>query len=240
MFDNLRSFTYLYFGLLVVHLGVEFVDMQAVRLFTKPIFMVLLLVFHFLNAKGDKSYFSRMVRFGLLFSWFGDIALMFDKQWPIFFVVGLAAFLIGHVGYALAFFNSIRLSDGTINTRVWLASIFPFATFSAIFFFVMKDGIVAADPNLLIPVLAYTIVITVMGIMASLRHGLTAPKDYVWILAGAILFILSDVIIAVDKFMFDFDHNTVANGILYFTAQYLIMAGSLHYLAYRRGEVAAN
>jgi len=236
MFDNLKKFTFLYFGLLAVHLGVEFVDLQAARVFTKPTFMVLLLVFHFLNAKGDRSYFSRMVRLGLLFSWFGDIALMFDKQWPIFFVLGLAAFLIGHIGYALGFVNSIRLSSGSINTRVWLGSIIPFSVFSAVFFFALKDGIKNTDPNLLIPVLAYTVVITTMGITAALRHGLTGTKDYQWILAGAILFILSDVIIAVDKFMYDFDHNTVANGILYFSAQYLIMAGSLHYLAYRRGE----
>lgn len=234
MFTDLKKFSLLFFALVAAQLVIEWFNLEYARYVLKPSFMILLFVYHVLNAKGDRSYFSRMMRVGFLFSLLGDVALMFDEKWPIFFIVGLGAFLIGHVGYALAFINSIRLAPGQVSTQSWLGSIIPFTLFSGVFFMMMKDDIVAQDPNLLIPVFAYTVVITLMGITASLRNGLTGTKDFTWILIGGVLFIISDVVIAVNKFMVDFAHDSVLNMSLYLTGQYFLAIGSLHYLEHRR------
>lgn len=66
-----------------------------------------------------------------------------------------------------------------------------------------------------VPVLAYTLVITAMGIAAAVRHGHADAADFKLIVVGAVLFILSDCVIAWNKFDDPFAHNQVLNMSLY-------------------------
>jgi len=91
----------------------------------------------------------------------------------------------------------------------------------------MKDGLPA---ELFVPVLAYTVVISVMGITAAIRYNHVDAKSYNWILIGAILFILSDMVIAINKFVIDFDYDAILNMWLYLTGQFMITVGSVFYV----------
>jgi len=69
----------------------------------------MLIAFQYVQLPGRTSTFTKMIQFGLFFSWIGDIALMFDEKIAILFVVGLGAFLIAHLGYAYAFIRNVKL-----------------------------------------------------------------------------------------------------------------------------------
>jgi len=226
MFSSVKQFGFVYLGLGFVFLCTVLFDLQLVHYVTKPLFMVLLMVFHYKKLSGLPSAFSKLVQFGLFFSWIGDIALMFDEQVEILFVVGLAAFLVAHLGYAYAFLKNISDSNNKFNMAAAGLMAVPFVVVTGSFFYYMKDGL---SDDLFIPVLAYTIVISVMGITSAWRKGHVKTKTYNWILIGAILFILSDMVIAINKFVVNFDYDAVLNMILYLSGQFMIAVGAIYH-----------
>ncbi|MCB9186359.1 MAG: lysoplasmalogenase [Flavobacteriales bacterium] len=226
MFSSVKAFSALYFGLTLVFLCTIIFELQWLHYATKPLFMILLMVFQWKMLSGLPSLFSKLVQFGLFFSWIGDIALMFDEKVEILFVVGLAAFLIAHLGYAYAFVKNISDSNQKFNVSSSIAMALPFALVTGSFFYYMKGGL---PDELFAPVLAYTVVISIMGITSAWRKGHVNTKTYNWILIGAILFILSDMVIAINKFVVDFDYDAIVNMILYLTGQFMIAVGAVYH-----------
>lgn len=224
MFSSVKGFGQLYFGLTLVFLFSIGWENQWLHYSIKPLFMMLLMLFHWKMLSGIPTLFSRLVQFGLFFSWIGDIALMFDEKFEILFVVGLAAFLIAHIGYASAFLLNIP-KDEQHDIIAGIKLMSPFVLATGLFFYFIVDGI---PDKLFLPVLAYTIVITVMGVTSAWRKGHVKPATYSWILIGAILFILSDMVIAVNKFVVDFDYDAILNMTLYLTGQFMITVGAIY------------
>lgn len=222
---SLKNFTLLFYGLTIVFLLSVLLEVQWLHYVTKPLFMIVLMVYHQQRWKGTGSLFSKLIQFGLFFSWIGDIALMIDEKYPILFVVGLGSFLIAHLGYSVAFLSDIKRSSNPFKLG-WSAVVaVPFFLFTGAFFYFIRTGL---PVDLFVPVLAYTIVISIMGITSAWRKDHVAPRTYNWILIGAILFILSDCVIAVNKFVVDFDYDAILNMTLYLTGQFMITVGAIH------------
>lgn len=227
MFNSFKAFGILYYTLVAVFMCTVLFDLPLVHYMVKPLFMIALMIFHWKQLHGKFGFFSKMVQFGLFFSWLGDIALMIDEQFPILFVIGLGAFLIAHIGYALGFVQTITTSGKPLDLGRSVLIALPFALFTGAFFYYIKDGI----PNeLFAPVLAYTVVISLMGMTAAIRYDHVDSKSYNWIVIGAILFIFSDCVIAVNKFYYDFDYDAILNMALYLTGQFMITAGAVFYV----------
>jgi uncharacterized membrane protein YhhN len=226
MFDSLKKFEFLYYALVGVFTYSLVQQLPLLHYTVKPLFMVILMVFQRRQLGGLSSFFSKTIQFGLFFSWIGDIALMFDERIPILFVVGLGAFLIAHLGYAAAFVKNVKDSNSNFDVPKSALMALPFIAITSCFFYYMKDGLPA---ELFVPVLAYTVVISVMGITAAIRHNHVDSKSYNWILIGAVLFILSDMVIAINKFVIDFEYDAILNMILYLTGQFMITVGAVFY-----------
>ena len=207
-------------------MAVVLLDLQLVHYAVKPIFMVLLMVFHYTQIDDRTGFFSRIVQFGLFFSWLGDIALMLPDPKGMLFIVGLLFFLIAHVGYTLAFYRNIRDSNADFKYMKAAKMAFPFAVFTGAFFYYIKDGL---PEELFFPVLTYTVVISLMGIFSAWRSGHVDARSFKWILIGAVLFILSDCVIAINKFVVDFAYDRILNMGLYLSGQFMITAGAVFY-----------
>lgn len=122
---------------------------------------------------------------GFLLSACGDVSLAFKGE--KFFLGGLVFFLLAHIVYVVTF-----SMDRPYTLERWyaLAALAFLAIGMAVLLF-PKLGAMKA------PVLVYVSVILCMGVFASLRTGLNP-----WLLlGGATLFMLSDSVIALDKFL---------------------------------------
>jgi uncharacterized membrane protein YhhN len=150
-----------------------------------------------------------LLTIGLLFSAAGDIALELDRD--NFFVVGLGLFLVAHLFYIAAFFQDARKQA----TR-WPALALLLA-FSSVLTILLWPGL----EEMRVPVLVYIVVITAMGTIATMRPG---PGAWL-VLVGAFLFIFSDSLIAIDKFLRPVPANRYTVMITYYTAQFLITYG---------------
>lgn len=138
-------------------------------------------------AGALRSRYGRILFLGLVLSWFGDAFLLgtTDKM----FLFGLAAFLLAHVAYAIAF--TVR----GINLKWVLAALIPVALLSLGSMIWLTPWISA---EMLIPVRVYSVVISVMVITAFGARGNAAP---ILIPFGALLFYFSDMSVAVGQFM---------------------------------------
>ena len=87
----------------------------------------------------------------------------------------------------------------------------------------MKDGL----EDMLIPVITYVIAILTMAITASLRKGNVSNLSYNLVLIGALLFMISDSFIALNKFYTSVPYEHIIIMSTYALAQYCIVIGVL-------------
>ena len=144
----------------------------------------------------------------LLFSAGGDIFLEMDKFTP-----GLGSFLIAQLCYAWYFF-----SQRTTGPLPYARLIFIVATMLSVSF-----PIITHAGDIFIPVAVYMAAITAMGVSAAFYR---APSTLVF--AGALLFVASDSMIGINRFVMPFAGSSYAIMLTYYGAQLLILWGVMH------------
>ncbi len=145
----------------------------------------------------------------LLLSATGDVLLAMDGL----FVQGLSAFLMAQLTYTGLFLTQGRWQPRRIW---WLILIIVYALLCTTF-------IVPDAGNMKVPVIAYMIAISLMAISAGFR----VDSKFLWVALGALIFMLSDTLIAVNRFVAPFDYSGVAVMSTYYLAQLLICTGVL-------------
>jgi uncharacterized membrane protein YhhN len=177
--------------------------------------MVFIGLIAFLGQAAMPLY-KYMIIAGLVFSMAGDVFLMLPSDR---FVAGLVAFLVAHLFYIAAFMSEI-------NTLIWWPLI-PLVTFGMVIYFILAANL----GKLKLPVIMYVFVILVMAWLAWERWCQTSQSGALPAFIGALLFVISDTILAVDRFRGTFKTARVLNLTTYFAAQCFI-AGSVGVLAF--------
>lgn len=158
-------------------------DAYWLRMVTKPI-PVLMLAF-WVSGLRVKGRYQLAIMLGLLLTALGDILLEYSEAT---FLLGLAAFLLGHIAYIAAF-----LQDTRKLYPYYGAAAYGYGLFAM--FFLLSTGELG---GMFIPVQLYVLVITTMLWRAACRREVPAlPRFSVWAgLIGALLFVVSDSILA--------------------------------------------
>lgn len=196
-------------------------NFRELRFFTKPLITISLMLFVYINIKR-KSRFSNKMLIGLFFSLIGDVSLMFAATTPNAFMFGLAAFLMAHLCYSSAFY--LDSTNKIPVQRRYASSIFMVFGFACLCFYFAIRPYVGA---MAIPVLVYSFMITLMAIMAALRFGKTNGRSFILILIGAILFMLSDSLLAYNKFVNHLQVIELLVMVTYMLAQFLLVMGTI-------------
>lgn len=229
------TFAILYWLVAAVHLLGEFLmmtgdsNMLMVRFITKPALMILLFLYGITLVGKNRSLVHKLILVSLAFSWSGDVNLMmpsvpgyrgFEEQ---FFLMGLVSFLIAHILYILAFRKetSSVYGDTLLKTKPYAA--LPVVIGLAALLYVVFPHVKA---DMQIPVIVYASIITLMTIFAINRYGKVSGRSFQMVLTGAVLFMISDSMIAINKFYIPFEWSRVAIMLTYITAQYLIVKGT--------------
>lgn len=163
-------------------------------------------------AQGPGDAFEWLILAGLALSWIGDVALIPpSRRW---FLVGLGAFLLAHVAYVAAFAG--RASFGQAPPAAVVVTV---AT-SLAFFAYLRPHL----GRMLWPVAAYVAVITLMVIGAAAAWSAGQGSIAAWlIMTGATLFYLSDITVALDRFVTGPRFVNRAIGLpLYYVGQFLL------------------
>ncbi len=205
-------------GLFVIVLIVELVflsnsEWSSYRVFTKPLLMSLLLIYFLMHDTERRT--RLLVVAALLFSLLGDILLLFTERSEMFFISGLISFLLAHIFYSVQF--SRKRNKGSNILKPLL----PLLIFGTSFFYFLKDDL----NQMLIPVSIYMLVILTMAFFAFLRNGNVPGTSYLLVVFGALLFLCSDGILAIDKFRNPLPFSEIMIMATYGLAQLLIVQG---------------
>ena len=175
-----------------------------------PILMILFIV----NLKLFSNRLNLIMLAGLFFSWAGDVVLEFEGL----FIPGLGCFLLAHVMYLVVFFKTP--GRNVIFQKRWYLLIPVILSGAGLILYLYND---LADMR--IPVIIYSIVILTMLTGAINRLEKVNRTSYYLVLAGAILFVISDSAIAINKFSHHFESSGIVVMTTYIIAQYLIVSG---------------
>lgn len=93
----------LFYGLaLAFELSAFLTEKNEIHLVSKPALMVILIFYFALSSRKFASAKFLTIA-ALIFSWLGDVFLLFDKTEKSYFIYGLSSFLLTHVPYVFYF-----------------------------------------------------------------------------------------------------------------------------------------
>ncbi|RIW16144.1 lysoplasmalogenase [Algoriphagus lacus] len=195
------------------------------RFFSKPLILLgLILYFYRITKPIASTLLTKSILGALIFSWIGDILLM----WNHLFVYGLGAFLMAHVCYIIGF-KIAQQSPVRIERVDFVKAFFfnlPIYLTAAFTFYLINPNL----GNMKIPVIIYIIVIVSMVVTARERFKKCNPASFWQVFIGAILFFISDGAIAISRFFMEFPESGILVMGTYATAQLLIVMGIRSYL----------
>lgn len=194
----------------VAHIAARYLPLPRVAAVLKPVPIAILAGLVALGTGAVGPGYRALVVAALVFSLIGDVCLVFPKR----FTVGLASFLVAHVLYLAAFAPA-----GAWDVAAWLWLV-PFALLAAALLAYLWPHLGAKRG----PVAAYATVIAVMGWRAVVRAAapdVPAPSG-AFACAGALVFMVSDGVLAVNRFAYRFRAAEAIVMATYYAAQTLI------------------
>ena len=201
-----KVFSVLFLIIVVLHIfGLLYNEILGVL--TKPFITILLAVVYLSAVKKPSFWYIS----ALFFSFWGDTFLLFKDQ---FFLYGLVSFLVAHILY-------IKISSGYLRkisfAKIITASI-PFILVFGSIVLLIKDNL----GDMLIPVIIYGIIISAFGTLSLLNYQQQRTTENLWLFLGALIFIISDSFLAINKFYEAREMYGITIMITYIVAQYLI------------------
>lgn len=231
--ETIPLFTFIYLVILSVNI---FSQMLAMPVWILPVSKTLLmpvLMLGFVAAiHRPLPAIAYIILAALFFSWAGDVLLLFQENSPGYFIAGLVSFLCAHLAY-ISFFVKIKKT----LPGWWKKNAF-------VIFMVLAYGLLLLAllwkhlGSMQIPVLIYTICIVTM-LLTCMRTQPGIPKTiWIWLGLGAWLFVMSDSILAINKFMQPFHLAGPFIMLTYGLAQLFIVAGSIRFFRAKFGATA--
>lgn len=210
----------LYWLVAVVHLIGIVIPFPVLQYVTKPLLMPLLAI-ALTQTVGLTMNNNLLLLLALLFSWAGDVLLMFVDKNELFFIAGLIGFLCAHVMYILYFLRIKGKSPSLLKKRpVLVIAVLAYGVALILLLFPSLG-------TLRIPVLVYACVILTM-LLTGLHIFLQLPRRVAQLFAiGAAFFVLSDSVLAINKFYASFPFAGIAIMLTYCIAQFCLIKGGV-------------
>lgn len=197
------------------------IKLPWLHLIAKPLLMPCLMLLAITQTGFLKDRKNQLLLAGLFFGWLGDVLLMFDYRAPVFFILGLVGFLCGHVLYIFYFKGADTPFVPARKTNLFFTM--PVAIYSAGLLYLLFPSLGA----LKIPVTIYAFVLSAMLCMALWLRGKINEKAATFFITGAIFFVVSDSVLAINKFYHSFYSAGFIIMSTYCLAQYLIVLGAI-------------
>ena len=199
---------------------------EVIHLICKPALLITLGLYYWTTQKELQQAVNNSLLVAIIFSWAGDVFLMFQQSNANFFMFGLGSFLIAHIFYIFTYKQHCSEESGAElqglqKIRFALPIVLAGTGLVTILYSRLGD--------LKIPVLLYAGVLTLMVLNALFRFGKTNTASFTMVFGGAILFMISDSLIAINKFLEPLPMAGFWIMTTYIAAQYLIIRGLIRH-----------
>jgi uncharacterized membrane protein YhhN len=227
--NKTRAFIFFLFWLaLVADCFLIFSAHAAQRIYTKPVLVPLLMLAIYIESKNTKHTTSQiLINIAFFFCFLGDFSLLNETD-SGHFTLGLVSFLIAHLFFSF-FFYRLRPFRNRYLIFIFTTVIVILIYDSLLLFLIWKN---VSVQSFQVPITVYSIILGVMLLCAvntfknrSIRHISSS-----YFIPGAILFVISDSILAISKFSIPFKYSGVPVMVTYGAAVFLIANGAIRFL----------
>ncbi|MGE5107146.1 MAG: lysoplasmalogenase [Sphingobacteriales bacterium] len=216
-----RSWLFIFWFIVIADILVIATGNESLRFYIKPLLIPSLMLYYIFSI-GKLNGLSRLLIGGLFFSFLGDVFLLWDN----YFIPGLICFLTTHILYIIYFIKTANQSGWHLKKYPLL--IIPVSAYAMALLWLLLPSLGA----LTVPVLIYAVVISIMLLASINLFTKIKSPAYIYFIAGAALFVLSDSLLAINKFYQSFQYAGIAIMLTYVLAQYLIVKGSIRQIKY--------
>jgi uncharacterized membrane protein YhhN len=203
----------------------SFTGVSSWRYITKPLLMPVLMLVLWLES-GGSNMFTKLVFLALACSWAGDISLMFTG----YFIYGLAFFLIAHIFYLVSILQ-IKGQKGILQFQPLFA--LPIVVYLVLLLSLLSGFL----DKLKTPVFVYSIVICSFWTASMNLFWKTDRKTASLFFFGSLQFVLSDSLLAVNRFVYPYSLLPGLVMATYCAAQFLLIRGAISYNKKRNFEI---
>jgi len=212
----------LFASVLLIDLVAVYSNNESLRFITKPLLIPLLAIYLLLQTNSATTSLKIWVFLALFFSWVGDILLLFEERGPNFFLFGLSAFLVAQVFY-IVFFHNIRMREYIRGNALLLLLVI-------VYYSILVSVLSPYLGNMKLPVRIYGVVLSFMLMLAMHTMLGKNKKAALWMMTGAVLFVVSDSLLAFNKFFAPFNNAGLIIMLTYGLAQLFITEGAVRYI----------
>ncbi len=220
----------------------EWIGFDTLTTITKPLLLPSLMAYFALSVNGVWKHHHKLLCAALIFSWIGDVSLMLTPDSntdfsligiapsKYYFLLGLSSFLVNHLFLMRVYRTSVHSTTPTFfqQSKIYFL---PFLVFYVVMIAVIIPPLLSNDEKSLAaaPVVVYAGVITTMATFALNRYGKVNNRSFWMVWIGALLFVFSDSVIALNFLAFP---GVIPNAgfviiTTYFAAELLIVQGVL-------------
>lgn len=213
----LKKYGALLFALILLsHCLFIYLEMNELRVLTKLLLLPFLIIYLFALSTSKPNMLAVC---GLLFSFAGDVLL--TRSGEIFFLLGMAAFIGTHICNSIVFvkYQNEQEADG----KIVIAAIAIVAILSAVVYKTLEQYL----GNFKWPILIYMGIISIMAVLGTrmVNNPLVRSAAFRYFIPGVGLFVLSDAILALNKFRFHEGALDIAVMLTYGAAQFCLVRG---------------
>lgn len=183
----------------------------------KPALLVALLLWSVLSPDLRSIRAKKIFLAGMIFACMGDVFLMLPGD---YFILGLGSFLIMQWLYTYVF---VQERDASLRPSFYWGTLVPILVLLAGVNYVVITAI--SDSTLAFAVILYAVSISTMVLFAFLRTRTGFEISHTKVACGAVLFLISDAVLAIDRFVAPIPQSTIWVMSTYAAAQYLIVVG---------------
>ena len=216
----MKSYYFIPLFLLILIVDVVFNNIEsliAFRVFSKPLISITLFIFYYSNSKNRPRKERFSILLCLLSLLFGDVFLL--ENTPVHsFPAGLFAFFMANVFYSMVLYRSANLEINKSYPFLIVAAIYLFTIF-----YLMYDKL----NGYFVPVLIYIFAVLNMIQAAFLRYKVVNNYSFILVFTGALLFLFSESLLALNKFYTPVPYKNILVMMIYGVSQLLIIMGIL-------------
>ena len=203
-----------YIAISALYLVCTLLYLEDATFFIKPLLLIPLMIAAF---KSPVFFNKKWLFYALTFSWLGDILLLFVFKDNLFFILGLVSFLIAHIFYVFLFLKELKKAGGKFHVKQ------PGLTLIALYIIAFYALLGPRLGDMQIPVIVYALIISFMLYVAYLLYPFWSKPSSLLLLTGALSFVISDSLLAINKFFAPFPNAGFFIMVTYLFAQWALV-----------------
>ncbi len=218
-------FSFLYFILAILVISVKLINLPDLENIFKPFLMILLMIWYGIDQRMNNIKINMIFILAIFFSLLGDVFLM-----PFFdhFIFGLVFFLISHLFYVSVFIkgNMTIILPSLKQGKIFVIGVF--SVYLGLLFVLILAILKLENIVLLIAVPLYATVLLLMVLSAFVYSKVHFYNFGRFVMIGGLLFLVSDGILALNKFSFEIALAPLLVMGTYTLAQWMLVYGYMN------------